>query len=93
MADNTDEKEKMTTGKLIELVGMCLGILILAALGLASDFITHLLDSMDGLLLLMICLLMGGVFTLMLLMYANEAGWLPKRHRKSSEPAQAQQSK
>ena len=88
MADTTDNKEKMSNGELLELVGMCLGILILAVLGLASDFVTHLLDSMDGLLLFAVCLLMGGVFTLMLLMYANDAGWLPKRRRKSSEPAQ-----
>lgn len=88
MADTTDSKEKMSGGELLELVGMCLGILILAVLGLASDFVTHLLDSMDGLLLFAVCLLMGGVFTLMLLMYANDAGWLPKRRRKSSESAQ-----
>jgi len=88
MADTTDSKEKMSGGELLELVGMCLGILILAVLGLASDFVTHLLNSMDGLLLFAVCLLMGGVFTLMLLMYANDAGWLPKRRRKSSESSQ-----
>jgi len=88
MADTTDSKEKMSGGELLELVGMCLGILILAVLGLASDFVTHLLNSMDGLLLFAVCLLMGGVFTLMLLMYANDAGWLPKRRRKSSESDQ-----
>jgi hypothetical protein len=35
----------------------------------------------------MVCLLMGGVFTLMLLLYANDAGWLPKRRRKSADAA------
>jgi hypothetical protein len=80
-------KEKMSTGELFELVGMCLAILILAVAGLASDFLTRLLSSMDGLLLFMICLMMGGVFTLMLLLYANDAGWLPKRRRKSPDPA------
>jgi hypothetical protein len=87
MPENADNKEKMSTGELFELLGMTLAIILLAVLGLASDFITHLLSSMDGLLLFMICLLMGGVFTLMLLMYANDAGWLPKRRRKSAEPA------
>jgi hypothetical protein len=86
-ADNKDAKEKMSTGELFELLGMTLAIILLAVLGLAFDFISHLLSSMDGLLLFMICLLMGGVFTLMLLMYANDAGWLPKRRRKSAEPA------
>jgi hypothetical protein len=86
-AANKDAKEKMSTGELFELLGMTLAIILLAVLGLASDFVTHLLSSMDGLLLFMICLMMGGIFTLMLLMYANDAGWLPKRRRKSTEPA------
>jgi hypothetical protein len=86
-AANKDAKEKMSTGELFELLGMTLAIILLAVLGLASDFVTHLLSSMDGLLLFMICLMMGGIFTLMLLMYANDAGWLPKRRRKSAEPA------
>ncbi|MGB6198798.1 MAG: hypothetical protein WA871_09705 [Candidatus Acidiferrales bacterium] len=85
--EKTGSKEKMTTGELIELLGMSLAIVLLAAIGLAFDFLTHLLSSMDGLLLFMVCLMMGGVFTLMLLLYANDAGWLPKRRRKSSEPA------
>src|SRR5580704_13675094 len=71
-ADNKDAKEKMSTGELFELLGMTLAIILLAVLGLASDFISHLLSSMDGLLLFMICLMMGGIFTLMLLMYAND---------------------
>jgi hypothetical protein len=86
-AANKDAKEKMSTGELFELLGMTLAIILLAVLGLASDFVTHLLSSMDGLLLFMICLMMGGIFTLMLLMYANDAGWLPKRRRKSADPA------
>jgi hypothetical protein len=87
MPEKTDTKEKMTTGELFELLGMCLIIVLLAAAGLASDFLTHLLSSMDGLLLFMVCLLMGGVFSLLLLLYANDAGWLPKRRRKSPDPA------
>jgi hypothetical protein len=87
MPEKTDTKEKMTTGELFELLGMCLVIVLLAVAGLASDFLTHLLSSMDGLLLFMVCLLMGGVFSLLLLLYANDAGWLPKRRRKSPDPA------
>jgi hypothetical protein len=87
MPEKPDVKEKMSTGELFELLGMSLVIVLLAVLGLASDFLTHLLSSMDGLLLFMVCLLMGGVFSLMLLLYANDAGWLPKRRRKSADPA------
>jgi len=87
MPDTPDTKEKMSTGELLELLGMSLAIVLLAVAGLASDFLTRLLSSMDGLLLFMICLMMGGVFSLMLLMYANDAGWLPKRRRKSPDAA------
>jgi hypothetical protein len=87
MPETTDTKQKMSTGELFELLAMSLAIVVLAVAGLASDFITHLLSSMDGLLLAMVCLLMGGVFTLMLLLYANDAGWLPKRRRKSADAA------
>jgi hypothetical protein len=87
MPEKTDTKEKMTTGELFELLAMCLIIVLLAVAGLASDFLTHLLSSMDGLLLFMVCLLMGGVFSLLILLYANDAGWLPKRRRKSADAA------
>jgi hypothetical protein len=91
MPDTADNKDKMSTGELLELVGMSLAIVLLSVIGLASDFITHLLGSMDGLLLFMICLMMAAVFMLLLLMYANDAGWLPKRRGKS--PGAATESK
>jgi hypothetical protein len=87
MPEKAEIKEKMTTGELFELLAMCLIIVLLAVAGLASDFLTHLLSSMDGLLLFMVCLLMGGVFSLLILLYANDAGWLPKRRRKSADAA------
>jgi len=87
MPEKAEIKEKMTTGELFELLGMCLIIVLLAVAGLASDFLTHLLSSMDGLLLFMVCLMMGGVFSLLILLYANDAGWLPKRRRKSADAA------
>jgi len=87
MPEKAEIKEKMTTGELFEFLGMCLIIVLLAVAGLASDFLTHLLSSMDGLLLFMVCLMMGGVFSLLILLYANDAGWLPKRRRKSADAA------
>ena len=58
----------------IRLVGICAFIILLSIAGLASDFITRLLAAgIDGLLLLMVCLLMGGLFSLMLLVVAMES--------------------
>lgn len=53
-------------------------IIVLSVLGLVWDFATGLITSgVDGLLLLLICLMMGGIFSLHLL-------WLLIKHRKES---------
>src|SRR5713226_7574475 len=67
------------------LVGICVLIILLSFGGLAWDFATHLEYNIDGLLLILICLIMGGVFTLMLAMIA---GWLPQFGKKSA-PAES----
>ena len=64
------------------MLGMCLIVVVLSVLGLAAAFFTHLVGSIDGLLMLMICLLMGGLFALMLYLLAKDEGWLPARHSK-----------
>jgi hypothetical protein len=54
-------------------------LVALSLLGLVGDFVSGLMGphiTMDGLLLLLVCLMMGGLFTLMLLLIAKEAGWL-----------------
>ncbi len=71
---------------ILGLVGVCLFLILLSVGGLAWDFVTRLEFDIDGLLLLFVCLLMGGVFTLMLGMIAKEVGWLPKR---AARPAAA----
>ncbi len=68
-----------TQNRIIGTVIVCITVIALAIAGLASDFATRLLSSVDGLLLLMICLLTGGIFSLMLFVLAKEAGWLGKR--------------
>lgn len=53
-------------------------IILLSVLGLVWDFATGLITSgVDGLLLLLICLMMGGLFSLQLLL-------LMMKHRKGS---------
>ena len=60
---------------------VCVIVIVLSVAGLASDFVTRLVSSVDGLLLLMICLMMAGIFSLMVFVLAKEAGWLPSRPR------------
>ena len=59
------------------LAAICLVIILVSVAGLFSDFATHLEFNIDGLLLILICVLMGGLFFLMLLLVAKEQGWLP----------------
>ena len=68
------------------LLGVCLFVIVLSLAGLASDFITHLLGNIDGLLLFAICLMMAGLFALMLLMIFKEEGWRPSHHEKAAKP-------
>ena len=69
------------------LVAICLVIVVLSVSGLASDAFTRLGLDLDGLLLIMVSLLMGGLFLLMLFMIAKDQGWLPAGAKKESAAA------
>ncbi len=77
----------------IGLAAICAIVVALSLLGLVGDFLTGLIGAhitMDGLLLAMICLLMGGLFTLMLVLIARDAGWLdwlPALRKKATSEA------
>jgi hypothetical protein len=75
-----------TQNRILGSVLVCVTVIVLSVAGLASDFMSRLLSSVDGLLLLMICLLMAGLFSVMLLVLAKEAGLLGKKHPASSSP-------
>jgi Na+-transporting methylmalonyl-CoA/oxaloacetate decarboxylase gamma subunit len=77
------------THGVLGLVGICLLIVLLSAAGLVSDFLTRLGLDLDGLLLILSCLLMGALFLIMLVVIAKEQGWLPQRHKKEPAPAPA----
>ena len=77
-----------TLHAVLALLGICAFIILLSVAGLASDFVTRLLTNIDGLLLLMVCLLMGGLFALMLIVLAKESGLIPS-HAKPSADAPA----
>ncbi|HEX2711594.1 MAG TPA: hypothetical protein VHM88_05135, partial [Candidatus Acidoferrales bacterium] len=61
---------------ILGLAAICAVIVVLALVGLTWDFRTGLEFNIDGLLLLLVCLMMGGLFSLMLLLIAKDAGWL-----------------
>jgi len=77
------------THGVLGLVGICLLVVVLSALGLVSDFITRLGLDLDGLLLILCSLLMGLLFLIMLFVIAKDQGWIPQRHKAESSPAPA----
>jgi len=60
---------------------ICVVIIAVSVAGAVFDFTSHLGLDMDGILLLLTCLMMGGLFALMLLLIAREQGWLPSRKK------------
>jgi hypothetical protein len=73
----------------LTLLGICAFFILLSVAGLASDLVTRLLGSIDGLLLAMVCLLIAGLFLLMLLVLASEAGFLPSRKHADNSAGKA----
>ena len=62
----------------IELSIVCGLFVVLAVVGVIWDIASGLLTSgIDGIMMLAICLMMGGIFSLMILMMVHQAGLLP----------------
>ncbi len=67
---------------------ICVVIIAVSVAGTVFDFTSHLGLDMDGILLLLTCLMMGGLFALMFLLIAREQGWLPSRKKEpTASPA------
>jgi len=65
---------------MLSLVIVCALLALLALAGLVWDVWSGLLTSgVDGLLILLVCLLVGGVFAAQAVLVAWKAGWLPSR--------------
>jgi hypothetical protein len=63
---------------MVLLLVTCALVALLALVGLVWDVWSGLLTSgVDGLLILLVCLLIGGVFAGQALLVARKAGWLP----------------
>lgn len=63
----------------IALALICLIVIVLSVAGAVADFVTRIELNIDGILLLLVCLTMGGLFSWMLYQVAKEQGWLPRR--------------
>ena len=69
---------------MIEVAVFAFVMIILAVLGLIWDITSGLLASgVDGLLLLLICLMMGGIFSLQLFLLARQRGFLGGRRSRA----------
>ncbi|MGA9476024.1 MAG: hypothetical protein WBV36_26390 [Terriglobales bacterium] len=62
----------------IEMSALCVLFIILSIWGIVWDFTSGLLTSgIDGIMLVAICLMMGGIFSLMLVVMLWQAGLIP----------------
>jgi hypothetical protein len=60
---------------ILELI-VCLVLIGLSVVGAVSAFVTGLLRDIDGLLLILVCVLTGSLFSTMLFLLAKQQGWL-----------------
>src|ERR1700689_5554957 len=89
MTTTTMETETTTPrANWIELSLVCALFVALALIGIVWEITSGLLTSgIDGIMLLAICLMMGGIFSLMILMMVYQAGLLPFSRAKPAAPA------
>jgi hypothetical protein len=74
----------------IELSLICGLFVVLSLVGIIWDFTSGLLTSgIDGIMMLFICLMMGGIFSLMILVMMHQAGLIPflRPAAKAPEPS------
>jgi hypothetical protein len=64
----------------VELLVMCAVIVVLSILGVVGGISTRLAGSLDGLLMLAVCLMMALIFALLLLVLLKEQGWIGRKH-------------
>jgi len=80
----------------IELALISLFFLLLSLIGILWCFTSGLLASgVDGILLVIICLMMAGVFALQIFLIGLQAGWikLPSRDKKAADAAKSAPAK
>ena len=65
------------------LAAICLVVILLSIGGIVAALLTGLLPGLDGLLLVLVCLMMIAIFAPPLLALARQEGWLPSRTKKA----------
>jgi bacteriorhodopsin len=74
----------------IELSALCALFIVLSIWGIVWDITSGLLTSgIDGIMLLFICLMMGGIFSLMLVVMLWQAGLIPVFKKAEGKPAES----
>jgi hypothetical protein len=63
-----------------ELLVMCAVLIVFSVAGILAGFSRELLGTLDGLLMLAVCLMIALIFILMLYLLAKEQGWFKKHH-------------
>src|SRR3954470_14357032 len=69
------------------LLAICLVMVLLSIGGIVAAFLTELIGSLDGLLLLLVCAMMIFIFSPPLIALARELGWLPSKSKKVEKSA------
>lgn len=64
---------------------ICLIPIAASVWGIIAAFTTHIALNIDGIMLVGVCLMMVGIFALMLYLLAREQGWLPARKKQNAK--------
>jgi len=79
--------------------GICVAMILLSGAGLVYGFVGQLIlapdapFTLDGILLALVCLSMGGLFTLMLAVHAVKVGWIRLPSKEAGDGAAAGEAK
>ena len=71
------------------LAAICLAVILSSIAGIVAALLTGLLPGLDGLLLVLVCLMMGAIFISPLLALAKQNGWLPSFGKKQKASSSA----
>jgi hypothetical protein len=77
----------------LELLVMCAVMIVLSILGLVGGLTRDLFGSMDGILLLGVCLMMLLISALLLFGLAKEQGWIGKQKQENTSAAASTKEK
>jgi len=69
------------------LAAICVVVVLLSIGGIVAAIVTGLLPGLDGLLLVLSCLMMVAIFMPPLIALARQKGWLPSGGKKAAKPS------